>query len=387
MESSTATISDIKCDRFLGHLPENVSCRSATLVGNFLIAVQLYKGTLLNYESSSIALFNSRTNRLIKSVNVCLARPPSNIQQHILLATPDGKFLVACDDFGVIIFSVERAFKAYAKYNVPNTIVELPLPHINMTQPLTKVRLHNSNEIIMAKGSSLIRWDFLANRAPTQLPNLITFPSEAKIADFTCDSERDLLVVMLEQLLSSQHCKIILYDLTDMTQLSSYKFNCMLLNRFWTVDMESGSISVMQSELTNQNKRSHISFLRITDDFKIRKWKSYDVDGWPLPVLNSSTRYSCIVISQMVGNLIKRIWGYFDYAEDRIFKTTCSFTDDNSESKIPRVHKIFEFFDNLDLFIGSHHGRMFLTRRERVIDSNETFPTKNFWKSVANSAK
>lgn len=384
MNIQNTNMEDIKIDRVLGHLPENAACRSAIVLRNSLVAVQYYQGPLLNYESSSIALFNYKTNRIVKTVKVPFSRPPSNIQQHTLQTDEEGKVLIVSDDFGIVIFSIERAFKILSKYNIPNTAMNLPVPNLGLMQPLTKVKLLNSQELLIARGSSLLKWNFYTQKAPSQIPELVAFPFLQKIADFSCDSERNLLTIMLEDLTTSQACMILILDLTDLTVLSSAKFDCKLLNRFWTVDMESGSISVIQTSLLNKESKSQISFLRVNEDFKIQLWRSYEIDGFPLPVLNSSSKYSCISISQMVGQLVRRCWGYFDYAEDRIYTATYSFSE-GTEDTIPRGHKLLESFDNLGVFIGSHKGRIFLTHQSRVIKQDSAFSSKKFWMNARDS--
>lgn len=345
-----------------------------------LLVVHLYKGSLPSYESSNLAFFNLRTNKLIKFFKVNSALPPSNLQQHVLLTDPTGKFLIVCDDYGISVFSVDRAFKLFATLTVPNSLLQSPIPYNRINQPLTRIRVLNTQEIIIAEGSSLLRWNFHTQRAVSNLPSFLSFDHNLKIADFECDSERNLLFVMTEMLLTCDNCEVILYDLADLTVVSRYKLDCMFLNRFWGLDMESGSISVIQSDLVQ--KKTVVSFLRLTPEFDLKKHRVYHVDGWALRHLNSSKEISCLVISQVAGNFLKRIWGFFSYAEDRFLSANYDISDLSVTTDLPVIHKIFDYLDDIGMFICNNNGTLFFTRRKNIIKKKVATVSKKFWDFV-----
>ena len=380
MIAANADKANISRDRVLGYLPLNTACRSAILIQNSLIAVQIYKGSLPTYESSSIALFNSRTNKIVKQFNVAMSQAPSNLQQHTLITDPLEQYLIVCDDFGIYIYSMQRAFKIYSKYSVPNTAFESPLPLIRVNQPLTRVRAVSPEELLIAKGSSLVKWNFQKNRAVSTLPEFLGFQQNQKIADFECDVEKQLLFVMIELLFTYEYCEIIIYDLDELLPLSTYRLDCSFLNRFWSVSIESGSISVMQSDLVK--KKSMVTFLRLNPDFEMKKVKSHEVEGWTLQHLGASKEISCIIISQMVDTAFKRVWGFFEHAEDRFLKAIYSVKQDTGSIHLPRVQKIFEYLDGLGCFVGFDHGAVFLTKKHDVIKRNKPRPSKKFWEYV-----
>mgnify|MGYP003880796201 FL=1 len=344
------------------------------------MAIHMYKGSLPNYQSSSIAVFNYRTNKLIKKLPVNFSQPPSNLQQHTLLTDPLEKYLIVCDDYGIIVYSIERAFKVHAKFSIPSEHLESPLPYISINQPLTRVRVFNSDELLIAKGSSLLRWNFNQQKVATQVPELLIFPFNQKIADFECDPEKELLFVMLELLFTYEYCEVIAFDLEDMTPVSRYRLNCMFLNRFWGLNIETGSIAILQSDLVK--KKSVITFLCLNPDFELEEIKSYQIDGWALPYLISSKEISCLIISQMAGTALKRVWGYFEYAEDSFLTGNESVREGSAQLSLPRYQKCFDYVDQLGCFIGFDGGSLFLCKRRRIIDCEESLPGEPFWEHV-----
>lgn len=383
----TATNADAESayrDQILGRLPEDSTCRSAIVLKNTLVAVQLYIGHLPNYESSMISLYNYRTNKLMKSIKVGMGQAPSNLQQHTLLTDPSNNLLIVCDDYGIFIYSLQRSLKIFGKLSANHTLVESPLTCARISQPMTRIKVFGSEELLIAKGSSILKWNYYQERSGTHLKEFLTFPLDKKIADFECDNDKQLLFVMLELLFTYENSEILIYDLVDKTKLSSYKLNCMFLNRFWAVDVEIGSVAVMQSDLVK--KKSVITFLRIDADFELKKLKSHEVDGWTLHHLNNSKRLSCIIISKLIGNVFKRIWGYFEYAEDRFLKANYSEKEESSDGELPRVHKFFDYLDPIDCFVGNEGGSLFLSKRKRVVVRKTGYSSKKFWEYVKPSA-
>lgn len=382
MRISNAETTSVHRDQVLGRLGPDTTCRSAIILKNRLIAVQIYLGNLPSYDSSTIALFNSKSNRLIKKLKVSMNQAPSNLQQHTLLTNPSENMLIVCDDYGIYIYSLENALKLHSKYSTLSHLVESPLPYLRLNQPLTRVRVFNNEELLIAKGSSLMKWNFYENRSAIFLSDLLTYTVDKKIADIEYDNERQLLFVMLELLFTYEYCEIIIYDLADgVDVLSSVRLDCLILNRFWGVNIESGSISVIQSDLVQ--KKSVVTFLTLGPDFQLTKRKNYEVEGWTLRHLNASQQLSCVVISLMVGDAFKRVWGYFYHAEDRFFQANFSIKEGTTASNFPRSQKVFEYFDKIGCFIGFDSGTIFLTKLNRVIKRQNPVSSKKFWKYVS----
>lgn len=381
MKVTNADKVQIRRDCVLGHFPLHSACRSAILLRNSLLAVQIYQGHLPNYASTYVALFNTKSSKVIKKLTIALDQAPSNLQQHILLSDQSEKMLVVCDDFAIRVYSIDRAFKIHSKFSFNSTEIPFPLPYVKITQPLTRVRVLNSEEILLARGSSLHRWNFSKDRSVSQLPEFLSFPSNKKIADFDCDFEKQLLFIMLEYIFTNECCEIILYDLEDLIPLSTYKLDFKFVNRFWGLNIESGSISVIQNDLIQ--KKSVITFIRPDPAFELKLLKKYEIEGWVLNHMLGSKEISCIVVSQMKGSAFKRVWGLFEYAEDRCLKGIYSTREGAEHGELPRSQKFVEYLEGIGCFLGADGGSIFLSRRKRVIKRKVGCSSKEFWAHVS----